>query len=170
MEQIDVAVIVGAAAAGAALVVVGFMRGSRTPDEGLRRLRLLLNVILLGFYYATFGVALALFGLGVIHHDTNYWFGAVAFLLVALLLFRDMSATRSNPLREWFSRAPMSERVRGLQEDTRSLLRELSDEKGSEGSPRDDSVAAGHASGETRADGTRTWTFEFHWPPRKRGS
>jgi hypothetical protein len=168
MDESDVAVIIGAAVVGATLVVLGFMRGSRTPEDGLRKLRLTVNVILLGFYYATLAVALALFVLGVVRDDTNYWFGAIAFLIVALLLFRDMSAPRSNPLREWFSRAPLSERVSGLEEETRSLWNELGGERRPEGSPRDNPSST-ETREETRDDGTRTraWTFEFRWPPKK---
>ena len=174
MDQADVAVIFGAAAVGAAVVIVGFLRSSRTADEGMRKLRLLVNVFLLGFYYAAFGVALALFALGLFRSNTNYWFAAMAFLLVALLLFRDMSAYGRNPLSEWFSGSPLSARARGMKEDTRSLMDELGEadtaSSGSASSSRDSGAEGATEPPRDEKTGPRTYTFEFHWPPRKRDS
>ena len=77
------------------------------------------------FYRAVWGVALALFLLGLYHRNYDYWYGAFAVLAIGLLLFRDLSAPRSNPLREWFSGRPQRERLRALEAETAELSEKL---------------------------------------------
>ena|ERR1051326_4827513 len=189
MDQIDVAIIALTAAIGAALVVAAIVRGSRDLDEGLDRVRLALNIFLLVFYRAIWGMTLALFLLGLYHHNYNYWYGAFAVLAMGLLMFRDLSAPRSNPLREWFSGRPQTERMRGLEAETAELsekLRRRAASPGDQGassaadSPADEFMEAlrraaedAKASGKTvDSEGrtTRTWKFEFRWPPKSGGS
>jgi hypothetical protein len=175
MSSNDVLIIMAGAALASAALIVGLVSRSRSFDEGMRKVRLLVNVVMLGFFYAVLGGVVALFALGLVRNNTEYWWAGIFLLLVGFMLFRDMSARRRDVIREWMSRRPFRTRVQALKDETSSLLDDLANTKTDDSSRASaapnapDQDDARWVGGEGN-DGVRTFKFEFHWPPRKRGS
>lgn len=183
MSVTEMWIILACAAIGAALIVSAVIRGSRNMDEGLKRLRLGLNIVLLILYRTIWAVALALFAIGWYRGNTDLWYAAFFVLLMGLLLFRDLSARNANPLREWFSSTPDSDRLRSVEQETARLSQELSHEarpqpswEEADGDARSfaeefrraaDRAARGEVRTEEGGRTTRTWSFTFEWPPRR---
>src|ERR1044071_8982324 len=101
MSSNDVLIIMAGAAIASAALIAGLVSRSRSFDEGMRKVRLLVNVVMLGFFYAVLGGVVALFALGLVRNNTDYWWAAIFLLLVGFMLFRDMSARRRDVVREW---------------------------------------------------------------------
>ena len=168
MGQLDVIVTVAGALIGAGLLVAGFMRDSRSAAEGERRIRLFVDTLLLGLHYASIGVAVAFFVLGLIHDDSHYWFAALAVLLVSFMIFRDLTLRNWSPL-EWLGTTGMATRASAVRDERRSVLDELAGTKRASA----DEPSSGDASSDAAGGGTkyeRTFRFEFHWPPKRGGS
>ncbi|MBI5503664.1 MAG: hypothetical protein HY899_02610 [Deltaproteobacteria bacterium] len=184
MDHTYVAVAIAAAAVIAAAIVATVVNRSRSLDEGLDRLRLGINIVLLGFYRALWAAALLLLVLGWYTQNFNYWYGAFGVLLIGLLLFRDLSASQARPLREWLSGRGLAERARAMEEETARLREQLRRGQGYDSSrssgatDEEDFMAAfrraaadaAHPQEKVDGDGktTRTYTFQFRWPPRSR--
>jgi hypothetical protein len=122
MTQAEVYRAAAAAAVTTLAIVVVILRRASSRQEGVDGVRLLANVMLLGLYWAIFAATAALAVIGYVTKDYDYWFGAMAVFGMGMLLFNDISLTRRNPIAEWFSSTPLSDRVSYLHRDTRRLL------------------------------------------------